>query len=75
MFFFIIKRIGVSTPIIQKVSLPIISDDECRRSWRGNVPNEGQICAGKVGADSCKGDSGGPLIMKAGLRKRNFYSV
>ena len=49
----------------EKVSLPFFNFDECARRFKlKNVQlGEGQICAGGLdGKDSCKGDSGGPLM-------------
>ncbi|XP_027232287.2 trypsin-1 [Penaeus vannamei] len=55
---------GGSTPsVLQKVSVPIVSDDECRDAYGQNDIDDSMICAGvpEGGKDSCQGDSGGPL--------------
>ncbi|KAH6931702.1 hypothetical protein HPB50_027248 [Hyalomma asiaticum] len=56
--------------IMQKVSVPIITNKECESMYRKagfieDIPNI-FICAGlaKGGKDSCEGDSGGPLVLK-----------
>lgn len=56
--------------ILQKVSVPIITNKECETMYRKagfieDIPHI-FICAGvpKGGKDSCEGDSGGPLVMK-----------
>lgn len=56
--------------VMQKVSVPIITNKECEIMYRKagfieDIPNI-FICAGlaKGGKDSCEGDSGGPLVLK-----------
>ncbi|MEE6499643.1 hypothetical protein FKM82_003522 [Ascaphus truei] len=46
---------------LQQVSLPLISNRECQKSWGGNISST-MICAGAAGASSCQSDSGGPLV-------------
>ena len=45
---------GLTSIDLMKVEVPIISRDECRKSYAGNLTN--QICAGleKGGRDSCQ---------------------
>ncbi|MEQ1636924.1 MAG: serine protease [Methylococcales bacterium] len=48
---------------LQQVSLPIISNEQCKASLKGI--DEYMLCAGIAtgGRDTCEGDSGGPLIV------------
>ncbi|XP_065225645.1 trypsin-1-like isoform X2 [Planococcus citri] len=58
------KAGGSSSQVLQEVSVPIITNDECKKTGYGEkriTPN--MMCAGHAegGKDSCQGDSGGPL--------------
>jgi secreted trypsin-like serine protease len=50
--------------ILQKVEVPVVSDDDCRDSYGQNDIADHMICAGypQGGKDSCQGDSGGPFM-------------
>ncbi|KAK8748299.1 hypothetical protein OTU49_016060, partial [Cherax quadricarinatus] len=55
---------GGDTPnILQKVTVPLVSDSECRDDYSVDDVSDSMICAGVAegGKDSCQGDSGGPL--------------
>ncbi|KAG8236448.1 hypothetical protein J437_LFUL016744 [Ladona fulva] len=56
---------ATTSPILLKVSVPVMPHQQCSTAFRGTVPISAvsQICAGGVrgGGDSCSGDSGGPL--------------
>jgi len=56
-----INMFGPNT--LQKVILPIISDEECKKVY-GSRMYESMICAGipQGGKDACQGDSGGPMV-------------
>ncbi|XP_042859474.1 trypsin-1-like [Penaeus japonicus] len=49
---------------LMKVTVPIVSDAECRDAYGQNDVDDSMICAGlpEGGKDSCQGDSGGPLV-------------
>ncbi|KAK8748296.1 hypothetical protein OTU49_016058, partial [Cherax quadricarinatus] len=60
---------GGHTPnILQKVTVPIVSDSECRDDYSVKEISDSMICAGypQGGKDSCQGDSGGPLACDDG---------
>ncbi|KAI9988324.1 hypothetical protein PInf_021723 [Phytophthora infestans] len=53
------------SPILKQLTLPVISNAECGKfkKYVGRV-TEGMLCAGTGnGKDTCKGDSGGPLLV------------
>lgn len=55
---------GTRSHRLLKVSVPIVSTEECDKSYRYQMIKiwDKQICAGGAkGKDSCSGDSGGPL--------------
>ena len=55
------------TNALQKVTVPIVSREECNTLYSGRI-TDGMICAGfdEGGKDSCQGDSGGPLTDPSG---------
>ncbi len=54
---------GNSSNTLMEVSLPIVANDECNRSY--GIITDNMLCAGLAegGVDSCQGDSGGPLVV------------
>merc|ERR1712243_392530 len=50
--------------VLQKVDVPVVSDDDCRDSYGTSQVYDSMICAGlpQGGKDSCQGDSGGPFM-------------
>ncbi|KAF8796404.1 Chymotrypsinogen B like protein [Argiope bruennichi] len=54
------------TDILHQADVPIVSDEECRAAYSRYIISERMICAGfDTGrVDSCRGDSGGPLMDK-----------
>ena len=55
--------VGVVSDSLQQVDVPIVSQETCREIYPTSL-TERMLCAGYVqgGSDSCRGDSGGPLI-------------
>ncbi|XP_055371671.1 trypsin-7-like [Condylostylus longicornis] len=56
---------GQVSSILREVTVPVISNNDCKKTKYGNMITENMLCAGDVkkgGKDACQGDSGGPLI-------------
>jgi len=55
---------GSLARVLQKVSVPVVSDDHCRDAYGASSIFDSMICAGldQGGKDSCQGDSGGPFM-------------
>ncbi|KAL7644216.1 UNVERIFIED_CONTAM: hypothetical protein RMT77_005042 [Armadillidium vulgare] len=55
---------GLESDILQKVAVPVISEEICRKYYSNAQIADSMICAGvpEGGFDSCYGDSGGPLM-------------
>lgn len=49
---------------LRSVNVPILSQDECRASYKYEEVTDNMVCAGYAegGKDMCRGDSGGPLV-------------
>jgi secreted trypsin-like serine protease len=65
---------GDRPEILQKVTVPIINNDQCRTKLNKWFDiHEGQMCAGFTEGlkDACQGDSGGPLI----VREKGRYTI
>ena len=52
---------------LKKVTVPVVSDEDCRKAYGEAEVADSMICAGlpEGGKDSCQGDSGGPFIDEA----------
>lgn len=58
------KEEGEPSDTLQKATVPIMTDDDCKSIFGATEIDVCMICAGKVdgGIDACEGDSGGPLV-------------
>lgn len=58
-----LKEGGHGSNILQKLALPLLSEDVCSQSY-GNRITPRMLCAGfyEGKKDACQGDSGGPLV-------------
>lgn len=69
---------GPTSDTLQEVQVPILSQEECRKSRYGNKITDNMLCGGydEGGKDSCQGDSGGPLhIVPNGTREYQIAGV
>merc|ERR1712025_669954 len=55
--------------VLQKVDVPVVSDDDCRDAYGSSSVYDSMICAGfpQGGKDSCQGDSGPLHVWKPAL--------
>ncbi|XP_058979635.1 trypsin-1-like [Musca domestica] len=70
---------GFTSNTLQEVKVPIMSQDECRKTRYGaSRITDNMLCAGYPDGmkDSCQGDSGGPLhIVATGTREHQLAGV
>lgn len=67
---------GTSSPIKLKAEVPVVALSDCQRVYgqRDVELTNSQLCAGGMqGIDSCRGDSGGPLIALDSSNKMRVY--
>lgn len=74
-------KAGKYSVIMKRVSLPIVSFNECERALQKTRLTErfrldpSFICAGGMpGVDTCEGDGGAPLVCPVGRREENRYA-
>lgn len=58
------EEYGPSSQNLEEVQVPVVSSEQCTSSHGAGEITERMICAGYLsgGKDSCKGDTGGPLV-------------
>ena len=87
----LLKENGQEANVLQKVTVPIVSNTVCKASYGNSSITDQMLCAGLPagGKDSCQGDSGGPLWIDIfgknvqagivswgnGCARPNFYGV
>lgn len=61
----------------KSISLPLFSHDKCVQAYPHDIIPKHVICAGGIlGEDTCRGDSGGPLIwMKESPNREEIWGV
>ncbi|XP_046971241.1 CLIP domain-containing serine protease HP8-like isoform X1 [Vanessa cardui] len=66
-----ITEFNRASSVLRKVDLPIKTENECRQYYDRNSDTRSsytfdnkKFCAGETGKDSCRGDSGGPLMLE-----------
>ncbi|XP_045483874.1 CLIP domain-containing serine protease 2-like [Pieris rapae] len=66
---------GRESGVLLRVEVPVKTDAECKGYYNRNTREiiNKQFCAGDFKKDSCNGDSGGPLMMKANYNGVNSY--
>lgn len=60
---------GGSPDVLQKVTVPIISNADAQAAYSNETITDDQLAAGLLnqgGKDACQGDSGGPLVVSDG---------
>jgi len=60
---------GDVSDILQKATVPIVSDAKCAAAYGTSFDAATMVCAGydQGGTDTCQGDSGGPLVVAGKL--------
>jgi len=63
---------GTLPNILQKVTVPFVTDADCRDAYGEDLIFDSMLCAGEGGKDACQGDSGGPLLSIVGGNRQVF---
>ncbi|XP_037093658.1 melanization protease 1-like [Pollicipes pollicipes] len=71
------ESVGSFTPVLQEAAINVVPKSSCERLFRRSLKSTGlgnRVCAGNSGIDTCRGDSGGPLMVHDGTG-RKWYLV
>lgn len=60
--------------LLQKISIPVLSNEICQRQYRHKIIEDHMICAWSSGQDACEGDSGGPMICANAEDSSNYLA-
>ena len=52
-----------SSEILRTVELDIVDHTKCKSQYSGHTITDNVMCASRLGKDSCRMDSGGPLVI------------
>ena len=68
---------GRPSDTLRKVTLPIITAEQCRQIYPDIYASEVQLCAGPTpdGRSGCNGDSGGPLVVLDGKNDDDVVQI
>ncbi|XP_042886323.1 CLIP domain-containing serine protease 14D-like isoform X2 [Penaeus japonicus] len=61
---------GAKSDRLQHLVLPFAGKEECNVKYKNTLVDEQLCMGGEPGKDSCRGDSGGPLILKTGSERQ-----
>jgi secreted trypsin-like serine protease len=57
---------------MREARVPLVSDANCERAYRGAFFPALMVCAGEEGVDTCQGDSGGPMWATTNTGRRQI---
>jgi secreted trypsin-like serine protease len=63
-----ISETGPYSDVLRQATVPIVDHQSCNRAYNNDIDETSMVCAGTPSgdADSCYGDSGGPLFVTRG---------
>uniref|UniRef100_A0A8C0DPA5 Kallikrein related peptidase 5 n=1 Tax=Balaenoptera musculus TaxID=9771 RepID=A0A8C0DPA5_BALMU len=63
-----VPRVTTFPRVLQCLNITVLSDDRCKTAYPNQI-GDTMLCAGdQAGRDSCKGDSGGPVVCSGSLQ-------
>jgi secreted trypsin-like serine protease len=63
-----VSETGPYSDLLRQTSVPVVDHQTCNRAYDNEIDKNSMVCAGSPSgdADSCYGDSGGPLFVRRG---------